>query len=87
MSMGVMQTRPTRLADQMVELAAPGAIDEGLDLAAGEQQVCRGVLAVAKADHLAVGGGATEVVVLHDGPRQDRAIVVVARPRWGWPGR
>jgi hypothetical protein len=36
---------------------------------------------------LAGSCGATEVVVLHDGPRQDRAIVVVARPRWGWPGR
>ncbi|QYN37315.1 hypothetical protein K1T35_08760 [Pseudonocardia sp. DSM 110487] len=36
---------------------------------------------------LAGSCGATDVVVFRDGPRQDRAIVVVARPRWGWPGR
>jgi hypothetical protein len=35
---------------------------------------------------LAVSCGATGVCVFPDGPRQDRAIVVVARPRWGWPG-
>jgi hypothetical protein len=31
--------------------------------------------------------GATDVAVFRDGPRQDRAVVVVVRPRWGWPGR
>lgn len=36
---------------------------------------------------LAVSCGATDVAVFRDGPRQDRAIVVVVRPRWGWPGR
>jgi hypothetical protein len=36
---------------------------------------------------LAGSCGATDVVVFRDGPRQDRAIVVVVRPRWGWPGR
>ncbi|WP_142104680.1 hypothetical protein [Pseudonocardia cypriaca] len=35
---------------------------------------------------LAGSCGATGVIVSPDGPRQDRAIVVVARPRWGWPG-
>jgi hypothetical protein len=35
---------------------------------------------------LAGSCGATEVVVVRDGPRQDRAVVVVMRPRWGWPG-
>jgi hypothetical protein len=36
---------------------------------------------------LAGSCGATDVVVVGDGPRQDRAVVVVIRPRWGWPGR
>jgi hypothetical protein len=36
---------------------------------------------------LAGSCGATDVAVFRDGPRQDRAIVVVVRPRWGWPGR
>lgn len=36
---------------------------------------------------LAGSCGATDVVVLRDGPRQDRAIVIVVRPRWGWPGQ
>lgn len=36
---------------------------------------------------LAVSCGATDVVVFRDGPRQDGAIVVVVRPRWGWPGQ
>jgi hypothetical protein len=36
---------------------------------------------------LAVSCGATGVVVVRDGPRQDRAVVIVVRPRWGWPGR
>jgi hypothetical protein len=36
---------------------------------------------------LAGSCGATAVEVFPDGPRQDRALVVVIRPRWGWPGR
>jgi hypothetical protein len=36
---------------------------------------------------LAGSCGATDVVVFRDGPRQDRAVVVVVRPRWGWPGQ
>jgi hypothetical protein len=36
---------------------------------------------------LAGSCGATDVVVFRDGPRQDRAVVVVIRPRWGWFGR
>jgi hypothetical protein len=43
---------------------------------------------VAAAGRVLAGScGATDVVVFRDGPRQDRAVVVVARPRWGWPGR
>ncbi|MHA6625746.1 hypothetical protein ACU61A_09975 [Pseudonocardia sichuanensis] len=36
---------------------------------------------------LAGSCGAADVEVVPDGPRRDRAIVVVVRPRWGWPGR
>jgi hypothetical protein len=36
---------------------------------------------------LAGSCGGTGVVVVRDGPRQDRAVVIVVRPRWGWPGR
>lgn len=31
--------------------------------------------------------GAAHVVVLRRTVRQDRAVVLVQRPRWGWPGR
>lgn len=31
--------------------------------------------------------GAAEVEVIRISPRYDRAVLVVSRPRWGWPGR
>jgi len=31
--------------------------------------------------------GASDVEVARLSPRYDRAVVIVARPRWGWPGR
>lgn len=31
--------------------------------------------------------GAADVKVVYFGDRQDRAVVIVYRPRWGWPGR
>ena len=40
-------------------------------------------LAVAK-DVIAASCGAASVVVLPDGVRQDRVVLVVVRPRWGW---
>lgn len=31
--------------------------------------------------------GAADVEVARLSPRYDRAVLIVARPRWGWPGR
>jgi hypothetical protein len=36
---------------------------------------------------IAAATGATRVDVGHRSARQDRAVLVVHRPRWGWPGR
>lgn len=36
---------------------------------------------------LATACGAAEVTVGHRTMRADRALLLVARPRWGWPGR
>lgn len=39
------------------------------------------------ADVITSACGAAQVEITHRSARQDRAIVVVYRPRWGWPGR
>jgi hypothetical protein len=36
---------------------------------------------------IAAATGATSVDVGHRSARRDRAVLVVRRPRWGWPGR
>jgi hypothetical protein len=42
-----------------------------------------GDLAVAN-DVIASSCGAASVMILPDGPRQDRVVLVIVRPRWGW---
>jgi len=36
---------------------------------------------------LATACGAAEVEIHHRSLRQDRVVVAVVRPRWGWPTR
>ena len=41
----------------------------------------------AAAPVLAAACGATAVAVEQRGARKDRVVLLVVRPRWGWPGR
>ncbi|GAA2902850.1 hypothetical protein GCM10010472_71320 [Pseudonocardia halophobica] len=41
----------------------------------------------AAAEVIAEACGALRVIVARDSPRRERMLIVVVRPRWGWPGR
>ncbi|MCE0763135.1 hypothetical protein LWC35_09465 [Pseudonocardia kujensis] len=41
----------------------------------------------AASEVIAEACGALKVVVAQDSPRRERMVLLVVRPRWGWPGR
>ncbi|MCE3556494.1 hypothetical protein LWC33_34275 [Pseudonocardia sp. RS11V-5] len=41
----------------------------------------------AQAEMIAEACGALKVIVARDSPRRERMLIVVVRPRWGWPGK